>query len=881
MSFLHVALSKLQLILTSRFMNNNLSLKLDLQNFKSELCHDFLNHRDIVRITNKLVAYIDELLILLFHTHQLDTEHQVCLIALGSYGRRELQLYSDIDLLILHTPTLSKSQQEKIELFVQDCWDIGLDIGHQLTTVNACAELASQDLSVISNLMDIRVLCGSRLLVDDLLYQIQPLHMWTSHDFFYAKVQEQNTRYTKYNETAYNLEPNIKYGPGGLRDIQIILTLGKRHFGIKKLAEGITHGFLTDKEYEELSHCQHYLMSVRFALHQLAQKNESRLLFDYQIKLAVLFGFKDTQESLAIEQFMKAYFKVIKRTRELNEMLLQWFSETHAQMGNHVISPLDSHFQLFNHYIEVRHANVFSDNPHALLDLFLWIARRPDIRGVRAATIRLIRQNLYLITDQFRSSKAATTTFMTILKTENSPYPAIQLMSQYGVLGHYLDCFASVTGQMQYDLFHVYTVDQHTLFVIRNMVRFKDKAFTPQFPIAAQVMSNLPCPEILYLSGLFHDIAKGRGGDHSELGATEAAEFGKKHHLSQYNQQLLVWLVRNHLLMSTITQRQDIYDPKTIQHFCNLLPDSTYLDCLYLLTIADICATNPALWTAWKDSLLKELYLSTKEALHREKKLDDEISLINKRREQALTILQQDQIKLEDVETLWQNFKGNYFLHESPEIIARHTKAILECTSFPLILIMPHHSLGGTEVFIYMPHCDKRFTITTTVLNNQHATIQEANIMTCGNQYDLDTYIILDDQNRAFFDPQHTKAIHDALQKALKNSSQLPSILKRRLSRAQAHFSIKPDVTFNEDKERHYTHLLLVSSDRPGLLAEVSQLFLSENIHLHNAKISTVGERVEDLFYITNHQGLILDVSEQERLSNKLMELSRHKSPKE
>jgi len=817
--------------------NDSLSLKQTLQQFKDELSHEFTHSGNIIVITRKLVAYIDNLLITLFHKHKLEQSNCICLIALGGYGRRDLQLYSDIDLLVLYTEPLTKAYQQRAELFIQDCWDIGLDVGHQITTVSTCAELASKDLSVISSLLDMRVLCGRGSLMDELVYQIQPLHMWTSHDYFFAKQQEQNNRYKKYNETAYNLEPNIKYGPGGLRDLQILLAIGKRHFGIKKLADGIHYGFITDKEYEELIHCQHYLMNVRFALHMLAKKNEVRLLFDYQIKLAVLFGFQDNPKSLAIEQFMKAYFKVIKRTRELNEVLLQWFAETIVHQQTQQLIPLDDTFQLSNNYIEVRHANAFETNPPALLQLFLWIAKCPNIHGVRAGTIRLIRQNLYLITDNFRSSTAATDTFMAILNTGNNPYEALQRMSQYGVLGHYLDCFAAVTGQMQYDLFHVYTVEQHTLFVIRNMARFNNEHYAPQFPLAAQVMSSLPTYEVLYLAGLFHDIAKGRGGDHSELGAVEADEFAQRHDLSDYNRQLLVWLVRNHLLMSKITQRQDIYDPKTIQHFSSLLPDSNHLDYLYLLTVADICGTNPALWNAWKDSLLKELYLATKQAMRQEKILLDEATLISKRRQHALELLLHNDVNLDarlvnkfpyvvmdprlrgdvihkktylqdeapgsvdnsfsealrpatcsrdpenllnaqhycteidrsgsrelaagrqrsnsqrtlDIQTLWNTFKGNYFLHESPEIIARHTKAILECKQFPLVLIMPHHSLGGTEVFIYMPHRDERFTITTTILSNQHATIQEANILTCNNQFDLDTYIILDKQNRAFF----------------------------------------------------------------------------------------------------------------------------------
>lgn len=847
-------------------------LKQSIKQLKEELIAKFCQHANITTLSQKLTHHIDTVLINLFNKHHLNQNNHFCLLALGSYGRRELQLYSDIDLLLLHSENATKSDLQQAPLFIQDCWDIGLEVSHQITTVNACAELASQDLSVISSILDMYLICGRGSLMEELRYQTQTLHMWSSHDYFFAKRLEQNKRYEKYGETAYNLEPNVKYGPGGLRDLQVLLNISKRHFGIKKLADGINCGFITDKEYDELIYCQHFLWRVRFALHMLAHKNEERLLFDYQVRLAAIFGYHDSPTSLGIEQFMKAYFKVIKRCRELNEMLLQWFAEAIVYAPKQRLIPLDDCFQLSNQYIEVRHAKVFRQKPQALLELFLWIAKDPKIEGVRANTIRLIRQHLYLVNKRFRASLPATTTFMDILKTANSPYKVLQRMSRYGVLGHYLDCFAAVTGQMQYDLFHVFTVDQHTLFVIRNLGRFLNARYAPQFPLAYTLMASINKREILYLSALFHDIAKGRGGDHSELGADEARQFAERHRLNESEQHLLIWLVQNHLLMSHTAQRQDIYDPQTISAFCNHLPQTEYLDYLYLLTVADICGTNPSLWNAWKDSLLKELYYAAKQLMHQEKALLDETSLISLRRQQAMEILVKNGVSATAVQNLWKDFKSKYFLHELPGIIAHHTQAILDCKQFPLVLIMPHHSEGGTEVFIYMPHRDERFTITTTVLSNHHATIQEATILTSDNNFDLDTYIILDEKNQAFFDEKQTLIIHQALMKHLADFNQLPSIARRRLSRTQAHFRRKPQITFSVDRQQQYTCLFLITQDRPGLLASISRVFLSEKIYLHNAKIATAGERVEDMFYISNQQGQLLSTEEQESLRIKLVE---------
>lgn len=848
-------------------------LKQTLKELKLSLGDDCFKHTNITRLTHKLSTAVDDILIRLFQHHALDVNGQFCLLALGSYGRRELQLHSDIDLLILHHEKTNRAEINNAQHFIQDCWDLGLEVSHQITTVNACSLLASKDITVISSLIDMHLLIGRASLMEDLIYQIHPLHMWSSHDYYFAKLKEQHKRYEKYNETAYNLEPNVKYGPGGLRDLQIVLQVSKRHFGIKKLADGIQYGFITEKEHEEFLQCLHFLWRIRFALHTLAEKNEERLLFDYQIKLAKLFGYEDKPHALAIEQFMKNYFKIIKRGRELNEVLLQWFREAIVHREKQVLIPLDASFQLSNHYIEVRHEKLFAHHPLALLTIFLWIANDPNIEGIRASTIRLIRQHLYLLDDIFCASKPATTTFMAILRTPRSPYRALRRMSRYGVLGHYLDSFAKVTGQMQYDLFHVYTVDQHTLFVVRNLSRFLLSQYKTTFPLCAKLIQNLEHRDILYLAALFHDIAKGRGDDHSELGAWEAHKFAVRHELSEHEQNLLIWLVKHHLLMSQTAQRQDIYDPKTIAQFCRLIPQKEYLDHLYLLTVADICATNPTLWNAWKDSLLRELYLSAAGLIEQEKTILDEASIILQRKQEALSILVNAEISKKAADDLWAHFEGKYFLHEPPEIIAQHTKAILKATSFPLILIMPHHTQGGTEVFIYMPHRDERFTITTTVLCNQQATIQEASIQTTHNHFDIDTYIILDEKNQAFFDDHRRANIKQALEIHLKDTTTLPTTIERRLSRAQAHFSFEPMITFSDDNENQHTCVFLVTSDRPGLLSIISRIFFTEKINLHNAKIATAGERVEDMFYITNHQKMKLSTFEQDHLRIKLLDV--------
>lgn len=851
--------------------NDNHNIKQTIKQFKQELCQEFTKSTNIRSLTRKLALFIDKQLQILFNKNNLHDLNNFCLLALGSYGRRELQLHSDIDILLVHSENINKEEESKAQQFVQDCWDVGLEVSHQITTVSACADLASRDVSVISSIMDSHLICGAGALMEELSFQTQPVQMWPPAEYFQAKEKEQNQRYAKYGETAYNLEPNIKFGPGGLRDLQLLLSISKRQFNIKTFAEGISFGIFTEKEYDELMDCEHFLWRVRFALHMLADKAEERLSFDYQLQLAKFFGYEDKPHSLAIEQFMKSYFKVIKRNRELIEMLMQWFEEIIIQEQQNSIEHLDNEFQLFNHYLEVRHAKVFVQEPQALLRLFLWLIKRSDIQGVRANTIRLIRQSLYLIDDNFKNAPESIDCFMNILMQKRPPFKALQKMNRYGVLGHYLDCFAAVTGQMQYDLFHAYTVDQHTLFVVRNLSRFTQEQYAKQFPLCHSIMKNLEKPYIAYLSALFHDIAKGQGGDHSELGAIEAQNFAKRHKLSEADMDLLVWLVRNHLIMSHTAQRKDIYDPKTIEQFCSQLPHPGYLDYLYLLTIADICATNPNLWNAWKDSLLKELYKAAHLKFQQKQELIDATTVIAARKQAALSLLINEGVSKKSVEDLWSQFKGKYFLHESPEAIAYHSKEIIKCMHFPLVLILPHHSQGGTEVFIYMPHRDERFTIATSVLANHHVTIQEAVILTCNNQFDLDIYIILDENNQVFLDTQRTTAIQKALTLHLSNKSALPMVTRKRLSRALAHFKVPTQITYTDDVQKQQTQMFLVTGDRSGLLAAISRVLLKLNIHLHNAKISTMGERAEDTFYITSQHGGLLSQDEKDMLRLELI----------
>ena len=575
---------------------------------------------DVEDIVYGRAALIDQLLSCLFDHYFSDLNQPIALIAVGGYGRGELHPASDIDLMLLLQDKEDEQTGEAIEKFITTLWDSRLEIGQSVRTVEECVTEASNDITVATNILEARLLSGDAELFSQMQEQTGPDKIWDDQSFFQAKVEEQIQRNGKFNDTAYNLEPNIKEGLGGLRDIQMIGWVAKRHFGASSLQDLVEHNFLRQYELDTLLEGQHLLWRIRCSLHYLSGRREDRLLFDYQHQLAIEFGYKDDEtqprSNIAIEQFMQQYYRTVMELERLNEMLLQLFREAiiyRDRPSEPVV--INESFQIRHGYIEVTHENVFKDNPTTLLELFLVNELHPEIQGVRAETIRLIRENCHLIDDEFRQSDDARRIFIHIMRQSRGITHEFRRMNRYGILAAYIPAFAQIVGRMQYDLFHAYTVDQHTLFVLRNLRRLAVPEFCHEFPLASGISHHLKKPELLYLAGLFHDIAKGRQGDHSELGAEDALKFCLDHSLSQEDSELVSWLVRSHLLMSITAQRKDISDPDVIAEFTETVQTLERLDYLYLLTMCDIRATNPKQWNSWKDNLLVELYNKTAQVL--------------------------------------------------------------------------------------------------------------------------------------------------------------------------------------------------------------------------------------------------------------------------
>jgi len=800
--------------------------------------------------------------------------NEVNLIAVGGYGRGELHPCSDIDVLILLPKSESVAAEAGIERFLAFLWDIGLEVGHSVRTIDDCQRESAADVSVATTFIEARLLCGPDHLFQSMRRALAQDKVWSSKAFFEAKVAEQQSRHHRYHDTGYNLEPNVKASPGGLRDIQTIGWVAKRHFGAETLDELIGHGFLTDAELRKLRQAQAFLWKVRFALHTITGRREDRLLFDHQIRIAKQFGYEDATYTLAVEQFMQRYYRTVMDVSLLNEMLLQLFREAILNEGENTIVPLNPRFQIRNDYLEVASDDTFVRNPSAILELFRLLQENPDIRGVRATTIRLLGRHLWLIDEEFRQNPRHHRLFLELLRAPAGVTHELRRMNLYGVLGRYIPAFGRVVGRMQYDLFHAYTVDAHILFVLRNLRRMALPRFEHELPEMSRLFATLQRPELAYLAALFHDIAKGRGGDHSDLGSVDAEAFCLEQGLTRYDSRLVSWLVRNHLLFSVTAQKKDISDPKVIQDFARIVGDQTHLDYLYLLTVADVRGTNPKLWNSWKASLFHDFYERVRRALRRGIESPvDRVELVAETKAKALELLAHEHVQPERAATIWARMNDIYFLRYTPAEVAWHTTLLADTEPEDVSLLVAVRTAverGGNAVLTCGPHRQENFARTTALLDQMGLNIVDARITPLDGGLGLDTYLVLEDTGLPIADRQRAHQIEQQLRRVLLSPEADLPVVTRRAPRQVRMFTTPTQITFTEDPLQNRTVLEIIAGDRPGLLSEIGRVFLAEQIDVNTAKIMTIGERAEDVFYITDAQGGPLTVAACDRLRERI-----------
>ena len=823
----------------------------------------FREGADVRALVRSRADTVDTILRLIWNRYPFARSEDIALIAVGGYGRGELHPHSDIDLLILTREGMAPEWQDDLGAFITLLWDLKLDIGHSVRSMDESISAAREDISILTNLLETRTIAGPDTLRQALSEQAYSDEVSSDKAYFVAKREEQQQRHKKYGDTEYNLEPNVKGSPGALRDIQTIGWITKRHFGLQSIADLTRFSILTEEEHQILHEGETFLWRLRYGLQLIADRNENRLLFDHQRALAQMLGYQDQGKRLGVELMMQQYYRTVLALAEITDVLLQYYDEAIIGSGTEdEIRPLNKRFQMRNLYIEAINNQVFAYAPYAIMEIFVLMAQHPEIKGIRATTIRSLRAHRHLIDDAFRNDLAVTTLFMELMRTPHALDQTLSAMKKYNVLGRYLPEFGQIIGQMQHDLFHIYTVDAHTMRVIRNMVRLTGTEAQSEYPLASRLIHRLPKLDTLYIAGLYHDVAKGRGGDHSELGAIDAEAFCQRHHLSERDTQLISWLVENHLFMSMTAQRKDISDPDIIQAFARAMPSQAHLDYLYILTVCDISATNPKLWNTWRASLLRQLYIEAKRALRRG--IDtpvDRQAWIDATREEAREILRAQNMNNEQIDKIWDTVDEEYFLQDSTVDIAWQTAAIIRHGNNPDPLVLIRDTRGGptdgySQIIIYMKDRVALFAATTAVLEQLNLNIVDARINSSEGPYSISSYVVLDEQGQPLgVDPARKERVRKRLIEELDDPEDYPDIIHRRTPRQLKHFAFPTEVTFSNDTINQRTVMEVITPDRPGLLARIGQVLLEHRVRLTNAKIATLGERVEDVFFITDEHG--------------------------
>jgi [protein-PII] uridylyltransferase len=771
------------------------------------------------------------------------------LVAVGGYGRGQLFPHSDVDVLVLLAEGADSACAKAIEHLLTSLWDIGIELSHAVRTVGECRVEMSADATVATSLLEHRHLAGSRRLHGE--FQRMLDGTLDVRSFYDAKALEQQQRHLKYHDAAYNLEPNVKESPGGLRDLQTVIWIARASALGRSWRELARNGLMTPAEARGVARQERLIAELRIRLHYLAGRREDRLVFDLQSALAADLGCIDSQARRASEQLMQRYYRAAKLVRRVNTLLLQ---NLHARLYPAATAPvpINATFQRVDELLDLSDEATFDARPAAMLDAFLTVQRHPELKGMTARTLRALWRSRHRIDGAFRRDPANRARFLQIFREPRGLTHELRRMNLYGILGLYVPAFGAIVGQMQHDLFHVYTVDEHILMVIRNLRRFTEAQHAHEYPLCSRLITDFERKEVLYLAALFHDIAKGRGGDHSTLGARDAEHFCRQHGLDVADAELVGWLVGEHLTMSLTAQKQDITDPGVVDAFAARVGDERRLIALYLLTVADIRGTSPKVWNAWKGKLLEDLFHATRAALASgtsERTIQDSIA---ERQREAHRLLRLYAVADHAEVDLWRQLDMPYFQRHTADEIAWHARHLYWRVDgkAPVVKVRLARDGAGLQALVYLPDQPALFARVCGFFGRAGLSILDAKIHTTRHGYALDTFAIHDPANANPAYRETIQFIEYELTRALTSPGPLQPPGEGRIPRQLRHFPLTPEIRiFPDDKGTHFI-LEVVAGDRPGLLARIAWLLAQANINVASARINTLGERAEDVFLI-------------------------------
>ncbi|MDP1524268.1 MAG: [protein-PII] uridylyltransferase [Rhodocyclaceae bacterium] len=821
-----------------------------LQSGRAALVAAYADKQHPATLLHGLAKLVDVVLRTIWR--ELAIPSDLTLVAVGGYGRGELYPASDVDLLILLPDADKAHHQAALERLIGLLWDIGLDIGHSVRSIEECLNEAANDITVQTALLEARFLCGKRSLFADFdtafHRQLDPLA------FFEAKRLEQDERYAKHNDTAYSLEPNSKESPGGLRDLQIILWV-TRAAGLGERWQQLANTVVTTAaEARQLARCEEFLRRVRISLHLIAQRREDRLLFDHHESLANALGFVATATRRASEVLMQRYYCNAKLVTQLNTLVLL---DLTARLEHRAPIPpieIDQHFQMTHELLDIRRDDIFETNPPALLECFLLLSQRPELKGMTPRCLRALWRARGHIDARFRRDPRNQDNFIALFRARRGLTHQLRRMNQFDILGAYLPAFGQIVGRMQHDLFHVYTVDQHILQVVRNLRRMSLPEFAHEYPFCSRLMAGFPDRWRLFLAALFHDIAKGRGGDHSSLGSVDARQFCSQHRLTPDDTDLVCFLVEKHLTMSSVAQKEDLADPETIARFAASVGTKERLTALYLLTVCDIRGTSPKVWNVWKAKLLEDLFRITLRYLSGE--TVSQLGGLEERQEDARRLLRLRGLRPETEVPFWRELDTAYFLRHDSEEISWHTLTLYHRPSpeTPVVRARMNPGGAGLQVMIYAHDQSELFARLCGFFARLGYTIVDAKIHTTRHNYALDSFVLLDTAS----DPRPYRDMiglidHDLAEHLIK-SPPLSAPPRNRISRQVRHAALSPEVSVRADESRRQWNLSITAADRSGLLYDIARTLSRHGVTLHTAKIATLGERVEDTFLISGSE---------------------------